>query len=102
MSNIKIIENAEGHFQLQGKLDHNTVSKLWHQRKKLISDKEQLVIDLTSITHSDSSGLAFLTCLLSEVLKSNKLLVYVNIPEQLQKLITLSHLEDVLNYKQTL
>jgi len=102
VSNIKIIINSTDNILLEGKLNQKTVSGLWQQRNKFIAENGRLVIDLSSITNSDSSGLAFLTCLQKEAIKAKQQLSFVNIPNQLQKLITLSGLEDVLNYNQTI
>ncbi|MCP3672896.1 MAG: STAS domain-containing protein [Gammaproteobacteria bacterium] len=96
MTEIVIIKSAEGQFQLSGILDQKTVSKVWPQRAQLKSDKK-LVIDLAGVTHSDSAGLAFLTCIQSDAIKSQQSLSFINIPHQLQQLIELSRLEDVLN-----
>ena len=101
MSEIELIKSAEGQFLLSGILDQKTVPKVWLQRAKLRSDKN-LVIDLTGITHSDSAGLAFLTCIQNDAIKSQQSLSFINIPHQLQQLIELSRLEDVLNTEQRL
>ncbi len=96
MNEVELVKSSEGQFLLSGILDQNTVPEVWQQRAQLKSDKN-LVIDLVGITHSDSAGLAFLTCLKSDAIKSQQSLSFTNIPHQLQQLIELSRLEDVLN-----
>ena len=97
MAKFKIIQSSAGRFSLTGILDQKTVPKLWQKRNKLIAEDDNLILDLAGITHSDSAGLAFLTCLQSEVMESQQQLTFINIPNQLQQLIKLSRLEDVLN-----
>ncbi len=101
MSEFEIIKESAGTFLIKGLLSQKTVSGLWQQKELFIADKGQLIIDLASVTHSDSSGLAFLTCLKSEAVKSKEELSFINIPIQLQKLIELSHMEEVLDFQLT-
>ena len=101
MNNIQLVKKSEGQFLLSGVLDQKTIPDVWLTRKQLKSDKH-LVIDLAELTHSDSAGLAFLTCLQSDAIKSQQSLLFINIPHQLQQLIELSRLEDVLNTEQRL
>jgi len=100
MSEFEIIKESAGTFLINGVLNQKTVSGLWQQKKMFIAEKNQLTIDLASITHSDSAGLAFLTCLKSEAVKSGYELSFINIPIQLRKLIELSHMEEVLDFQQ--
>jgi len=102
MSDFKIIKETDGTFLIKGLLNQTTVSDLWKQKELFVADNDQLVIDLASVTHSDSSGLAFLTCLKSEAVKSKQQLSLINIPIQLKKLIELSHMEEVLDFKLTI
>ena len=99
MSEFEIIKGSAGTFQINGVLNQKTVSSLWQQKKIFIAEKEQLTIDLSLITHIDSAGLAFLTCLKSEAIKSGHELSFINIPIKLRKLIELSHMEEVLEFQ---
>jgi len=101
MNEIELTKSTEGQFLLSGILDQKTVPIVWQRKAQLKSDKN-LVIDLAGITHSDSAGLAFLTCIQSDAMKSQQSLSFINIPHQLQQLIQLSRLEDVLNTEQRL
>jgi len=98
MNDFEIIKESAGTFLINGVLNQKTVSELWQQKKIFLAEKDQLTIDLASITHSDSAGLAFLTCLKSEAVKSGHKLSFINIPIQLRKLIELSHMEAVLEF----
>jgi len=107
MSKFEIVKRSAGKYELVGMLDQKTVSSVWQHRSKLVPENGQMLVllhfqDLASVTHSDSSGLALLTCIQSEANKTGYTLSFTNIPEQLNKLIELSHLEDVLNYDSTL
>ena len=102
MSKFEQVENSNGKFLLSGSLDQKTVSKLWQQKNILVANDNKIVIDLSTIKHSDSAGLALLVCLQSNAKQSQYQLSYINIPQQLQQLITLNNLEDVLNCEQHL
>ena len=102
MSKFEQVENSNGKFLLSGSLDQKTVSKLWQQKNILVANDNKIVIDLSTIKHSDSAGLALLVCLQSNARQSQYQLSYINIPQQLQQLITLNNLEDVLNCEQHL
>jgi phospholipid transport system transporter-binding protein len=102
MNKIEIIKQADGQFALTGILNKETVTSLWTKRNQLTPLDQSILIDLAGITKSDSAGLALLICLKKEALKEKKEIIFTNIPEQLQQLIALSHLEDILTTKQGL
>jgi len=82
MNKLKIIQQSAGTFLLSGLLNQHTIPDLWLQRATLTAANNALTIDLGEITHSDSAGLGFLTCLQSEAHKSNYQLTFINIPNR--------------------
>ena len=100
MNNQENQKKSSIQYKLTGVLDQKTVPELWQQRNKTYPLNGNNVIDLTSVSHCDSAGLAFLTCLQSEAIASKQLLSFINIPQQLHQLIELNRLEDVLNCQQ--
>jgi len=96
MIKAEFIQHSVGQYALTGVIGKKTVASLWRQRHILKPNNKKIVIDLVNIQHSDSAGLALLTCLLKEAVDSNHGLSFTNIPHQVQQLIELSHLEDIL------
>ena len=97
MTDIEIKQSSSGHFIFAGVLDQKTVPKIWLQRNILKAENDNIVIDLAEVSHSDSAGLAFLTCLQSEAITAKQQLSFINIPQQLKQLIELGRLDDILN-----
>ena len=98
----ELLQKSNADFELIGVINHNTVPIIWNQRQLLNIKEEKLNIDLSKISHSDSSGVALLACLQKETLDRQQILQFTNIPQQLQQIIQLSHLEDILNTQQAL
>ena len=102
MNSFEFTKQLNGQFILSGIINKKTVSKIWAKRKLLQTKEGQITVDLKDITQSDSAALALLICLKKEAHNSKSLLSFINIPEQLQQLIELSHLEDILKAGQGL
>ena len=102
MNNVELVKQTDGQFSLTGILSKKTASSLWVRRSQFKTMDHNITIDLSGVTNSDSAGLALLICLKKEALKENIEMFFTNIPEQLQQLIALSHLEDILTTRQRL
>ena len=102
MTQGKLIQESNVDFKLSGDIDQNTVPDIWEQRKILNTNQDRLTIDLSKVSHTDSAGVALLSCLQKEAIERKQNLLFVNIPHQLQQIIQLSHLEDILNTQQPL
>jgi len=102
MNKLEFLKQADGQFTLTGVLDKKTITSLWTKRKLLKPMNQNLNIDLSGVTHSDSAGLALLICLKKEAIKAKTQISFSNIPEQMQQLIALSALEDILTARQGL
>ncbi len=79
-----------------GSLHFSTVSALLTAGVAAITDGRVAVIDLSSVTASDSAGLALLIEWLSVAKAANHPLRFENIPSQLQQLARLSEVEELL------
>jgi phospholipid transport system transporter-binding protein len=79
-----------------GSLHFSTVSALLTAGVAAITDGRAVVIDLSSVTASDSAGLALLIEWLSVAMAANHPLRFENIPSQLQQLARLSEVEELL------
>jgi phospholipid transport system transporter-binding protein len=96
-ASFKMIQQSPGCYAFHGIIDKTSVATIWEQRKSLQPENNTLLIDLENITHSDSAGLALLTCLQGESNKSKQNISFLNIPKQINQLIKLCHLQDILN-----
>lgn len=85
-----------GRFQVSGELGFETVKGLLLSSQASFKEASQLEIDLSSITHGDSAGLALLIEWLRLAQRDGKTLRYVAMPEQLRSLARISDVEDVL------
>ncbi len=85
-----------GRAKVVGSLHFTTVSALLTAGVAAIESGRAAVIDLASVTASDSSGLALLIEWLSVAKSAGKELRYENLPTQLQQLARLSEVEQLL------
>jgi phospholipid transport system transporter-binding protein len=79
-----------------GTLHFSTVSALLQPGAAAISAGQAAVIDLSTVTESDSSGLALLIEWLSIAKEARRALRYENVPEQIKELARLSDTEGLL------
>jgi phospholipid transport system transporter-binding protein len=82
--------------RVTGALHFTTVSALLPEGVAAIDGGRAAVIDLASVSSSDSSGLALLIEWLSVAKGAGRTLRYENIPSQLQQLARLSEVEELL------
>jgi ABC-type transporter Mla MlaB component len=98
MQTTKVLLNKENDTVIvQGELALETVNELYYQSKELLAphlatEKAELRVDLASVTHVDSSGLA----LLCEWKRWHPNVVFANHPAQLQSIAKMSGLEGIL------
>ncbi len=79
-----------------GALQFSTVGALLQPGAAAISAGRAAVIDLSTVSASDSSGLALLIEWLSIAQQARRPLRYENVPEQLKELARLSDVEGLL------
>jgi phospholipid transport system transporter-binding protein len=82
--------------RVSGVLHFTTVTPLLGQGESAIQGGRAAVIDLSSVSESDSAGLALLIEWLSVAKQAKRALRYENIPEQIQELARLSDVEPLL------
>ncbi|HCH51661.1 MAG TPA: lipid asymmetry maintenance protein MlaB [Proteus sp.] len=80
---------------LQGILDRETLLPVWQQRKTLLADLN--TIDVSALSHIDSTGLALFVHLKAEVETQNRHLNIQGATERFQTLITLYDLDEIMN-----
>lgn len=79
---------------LNGELDRDTIPAFWQQRNQLL--KGINAINVSQLSHIDSTGLAMFVRLKSEQRSENKL-VFEGISERFKTLIRLYKLESFIN-----
>jgi phospholipid transport system transporter-binding protein len=97
--NLFSIEHADnGVFLFSGELNYAAInSALWEQSKQLFDAMPDAIeINLSGITHSDSTGVAFLVAWTKLAVKKNKTIALSHIPEQMRAIIRVSGLENKL------
>jgi phospholipid transport system transporter-binding protein len=82
--------------RVTGALHFTTVTSLLPEGVAAIDGGRAAVIDLASVTSSDSSGLALLIEWLSVAKAAGRSLRYENLPTQLHQLARLSEVEELL------
>ena len=82
--------------RVTGALHFSTVSALLEPGAAAITEGRAAVIDLSTVSESDSSGLALLIEWLSIAKSARRSLRYENVSEQIQELARLSDVEGLL------
>lgn len=101
LTQANITTKAENVWYIKGELTFNTTKQLLNKSKKLFAAKtDNIEIDLSQITHSDSSALALLTEWQRLATQHKKTIVFKNLPSQLFNIAKLSKLDDILKIEE--
>ncbi len=88
----------QGTLLLSGALDFNSSPVVFRQSKTLLNSLPSPIrIDLSSVTRSNSSGVALLIAWQRFAHKTNKTIQFLNLPITMQQIIRVSELEKVLS-----
>ncbi|NBM53516.1 lipid asymmetry maintenance protein MlaB [Proteus sp. G2669] len=79
----------------QGTLDRETLLPAWQQRKALLTDIN--IIDISALSHIDSTGLALFVHLKAEMEAQHRQFIIQGVSERFQTLITLYDLDEIMN-----
>ena len=82
--------------RLSGRLDFETVPRIWPELARRIRAADELEISLGGVKEADSAALAMLVEGLALARRSGCRLRYRDIPESLMALARLSHVEGLL------
>lgn len=96
---IKIIKKQQAVYAIEGELNMQTVPEVSKQLAKLIKEQtatENLTLDLASISRSDSAGVALLIDVMQHAKASKIILLFSNLPQQMQDIAGISGLLDIL------
>ncbi|MGD6818532.1 anti-sigma factor antagonist [Metabacillus sp. 84] len=99
--NLKtVIENMDQHTKVTvaGEIDAYTAPKLREELLPLADESEpKLVINLRDVSYMDSTGLGVFVGLLKNVRKNNGELQLVELSERLERLFTITGLNDIID-----
>lgn len=87
---------GDGHYGLEGALDHAAVALLWPQAQALVEQHRQVVVDLSAVGAADSAAVALLVYWLQQARRCQHRLQFVNIPPQMHGLIEVAGLSGLL------
>lgn len=93
--NTQIKGDASAGYDIQGDLTYDTVPELFRRGGLEFADTTHL--DLASVEHVDSAGLALLVEWSCAASRKGKCLVLTNTPASLESLIQVSGLKEVLS-----
>ena len=94
MSKIELIKEESGNCRLVGDLTFDTVNLML--KEQVFSDQRSVDIDLSGVSHSDSSGLALLIEWLRQAKKQSIDVRFKHIPSKMMALAKVSNLDKVL------
>ncbi|AWL12954.1 hypothetical protein HMF8227_02502 [Saliniradius amylolyticus] len=95
MSQVELVEQGEGQFQLKGQLNRDTVVSL-PASPEAFWQQDSVSIDLGALEHTDTAGLAWLLALVAESREQKTELTYQSVPELLLKLAKISDVDRLL------
>lgn len=95
---VKINKLEKGLYAIEGELNMQTVPDVSTQLLELIShvEGEIFTLDLTSVSRSDSAGVALLVDAMQIAKKEKRTLLFSNLPQQMQDIAGISGLLDIL------
>lgn len=100
MSRLTMSSSGNGVFQVEGDLTFAAIDKKLVKSFDFLKSASSITIDLSKVRNTDSAGLALMIEWIKMSRHYNTTLTFNNIPEQLQKLATLSGF-DTSNYFST-
>jgi phospholipid transport system transporter-binding protein len=86
-------------FGVHGAMTFDSVTDLWRQSIDMFSSENVFQIDLATVTHIDSAGLALLVEWLREAVRKGARVEFLNMPDQMLALVGAANLETVLKGK---
>ncbi|OAN16547.1 anti-sigma B factor antagonist [Photobacterium jeanii] len=95
LTEVKWQKRADGDYCLSGRLERDTVSAFWRQRAAWLPTESQVTLDLSAVERVDSAGMVMLLHLCQAVAHSGGHLTLHHVPEQLNTLLRLSHVDSL-------
>lgn len=94
LSSFEVI--GSGLIKVHGALTFNSIMPLLEQSERLLSNKQNIIFDMQTVTHSDSAGLSLLIEWLRTAQRNHFSIQFKNIPAQLTSIAQVCGLEKLL------
>ena len=101
MSQVTLSSSDDGRLVISGEFGFATASDLLAQGRKLVNQHQDLTIDLSGVTGSDSAGLAVMLEWMDQFRATGQQLHFLNVPESLLEIARVSNLADLLPLAET-
>lgn len=92
----ELLDKGDGRFVLEGDMSFTTAQQLLEQSGKLFEDYTEIEVDLSSVTRSDSAGLALMLEWINWANHSVREIRFENIPEKIKNIARATEVEDLL------
>ncbi len=96
MNQATLSRSGDGRLTISGEFGFATASSLLTQGAKLVNQGQDLTIDLSGVTSSDSAGLALMLEWMDQFRAAGQQLHFLNVPESLLEIARVSNLADLL------
>lgn len=83
-------------WRIEGELTFSSVNALLKQSKGLWRDNQDILVDLSKVTHADSAALALLLEWKRVAKKLKKEIEFQHLPKQLKSLVEISHISTMI------
>ncbi|KFI09373.1 STAS domain-containing protein [Vibrio coralliilyticus] len=97
MSAKQWLSVSDGHYQITGALDRESVPALWHSLCNWKVTSSTIEISLEQVERVDSAGMVMLIHLLEHAKKQNCHIMLSFVPKQLLTLFQLSNVEEFID-----
>lgn len=88
-----VFSQETGHYCLIGCLDRHSVPTFWAARESWIPSDTMIIFDLSALSRVDSAGMVLLLHVQRRLRALDRQVQWVNLPEQLVTLLTLSRVD---------
>lgn len=95
-SSARLEALGAGRFRVSGVLDAGTVTSILRASDAAFRETSDVVVDFSSVTESDSAGLALLIEWLRLARQANRRIRFEDVPEQIMALARISEVDDLL------
>ncbi len=96
-SDAAIDRDVSGCYRLSGPLNFKTVVRLYREAEFLNRPDRQVRIDLQSVQAVDSAGIALALDWTERAERAGATICWLNMPEQMARLVRVNGLEQILN-----
>lgn len=98
LTQAKITQQSAGLYAIEGELNMQTVPAVSQQLQSILPKKEgeTFTLDLSSVTRSDSAGVALLVEMMQMAKTAKQTLLFSNLPGQMEDIAGVSGLLDIL------